>query len=105
MSNLVPMYVRVKRKKQTIFVTVEKSDNFLSLKQKLTDIISVPASSIKLFASKDESVGDLQDTAFLDSFIENDAVLYMILKQENSEAWEEIEVDDFKQPTSVKPTS
>eukprot|EP00631_Chrysoreinhardia_giraudii_P006688 CAMPEP_0197423460 /NCGR_PEP_ID=MMETSP1170-20131217/21810_1 /TAXON_ID=54406 /ORGANISM="Sarcinochrysis sp, Strain CCMP770" /LENGTH=99 /DNA_ID=CAMNT_0042950883 /DNA_START=27 /DNA_END=326 /DNA_ORIENTATION=- len=93
MASLVPMYVRVKRKNQTIFLALEKSDNFGGVKQKLADIAKVPATSIKLFTSTDASGGDLQDGASVDNFVENDAVLYMILKKDGSDAWEDIDVE------------
>lgn len=78
----------MKRKNTTIFLVLEKSDSFGGAKQKLASIINVPATSIKLYTSTDTSAGDLQDAASVDNFVENDNVLYMILKKEGSEAWE-----------------
>ena len=41
-------YVRVKRKNSTVFLHVEPSDHFASLKSKCGDIMGVPASSVQL---------------------------------------------------------
>lgn len=72
----------------TIFLALENSDNFGGAKQKIASILKVPATSIKLFTSTDTSAGELQDAASVDSFVENDAILYMVLKKEGSDAWE-----------------
>ena len=40
------------------------------------------------------------DTAFVDNFVESDAVLYMILKKEGSESWEEIDVAEAQKPAA-----
>lgn len=84
-TSLCPMYVRVKRKNRTIFLVLEKSDSFGGAKQKLSSIIDVPASSIKLYTT---DATDLQDTASVDTFLENDAIVHMVLKKEGSDAWE-----------------
>mmetsp|Transcript_15064 Transcript_15064/g.45601 ORF Transcript_15064/g.45601 Transcript_15064/m.45601 type:complete len:105 (-) Transcript_15064:117-431(-) len=104
MANLIPMYVRVKRKSQTIFLTVEKSDTALSVKQKLGEIVDVGASSIKLFTAKDDAGSEFQDTAYVDTFVDNDAVLYMVLKKDGSDAWEEVDVDDVPAPKQAPPS-
>ena len=80
--------MRVKRKNQTIFLNVEKSDNFAGVKQKLSGIMNGPGASIKLYTTTDVASGDLQDNAHVDNFLKNDAVVYMTLKKDGSEAWE-----------------
>lgn len=42
-------YVRVKRRNQTVFVDVQLSDTFLSVKEKLGALFGLPASSIQLW--------------------------------------------------------
>jgi len=37
--------------------------------------------------------GDLQDASYVDQFLENDSVLYMVFKKEGSDAWEDIDVE------------
>mmetsp|Transcript_19800 Transcript_19800/g.61024 ORF Transcript_19800/g.61024 Transcript_19800/m.61024 type:complete len:100 (+) Transcript_19800:99-398(+) len=95
-----PMYVRVKRKTTTIFLNVEKSDSFGGIKAKIGEIIDVPATSVRLFTTPDMATGETVDTAFVDNFVESDAVLYMILKKEGSESWEEIDVAEAQKPAA-----
>ena len=96
-----PLYVRVKRKNTTIFLNVEKSDCFLGVKAKIAAIIDTLPTSIKLFAGSEAGSADIQDSAFVDSFVESDAVLFMVLKKEGSETFEEIDVP--AEPTKAGP--
>eukprot|EP00640_Fibrocapsa_japonica_P005285 CAMPEP_0113941342 /NCGR_PEP_ID=MMETSP1339-20121228/7281_1 /TAXON_ID=94617 /ORGANISM="Fibrocapsa japonica" /LENGTH=102 /DNA_ID=CAMNT_0000945457 /DNA_START=91 /DNA_END=399 /DNA_ORIENTATION=+ /assembly_acc=CAM_ASM_000762 len=89
------MYVRVKRKNQTVFLHVEKSDNFAVLKQRCGEVINVNPSCIALYATPDKSK-ELVDMATVgDQQIENDSVIYMVTKKEGTESWEEIDVENF----------
>ena len=45
------MYIRLKRKNQTIFLHVEPSNTFAQIKQKISEIFSMDASHIMLFAN------------------------------------------------------
>mmetsp|Transcript_9563 Transcript_9563/g.28597 ORF Transcript_9563/g.28597 Transcript_9563/m.28597 type:complete len:93 (+) Transcript_9563:227-505(+) len=76
------MYVRVKRKATTIFLNVEKSDSFSGIKQKIAEIINVDAEKIRLFTSTDMAASETVDTAFVDNFVDSDAILYMTLDSE-----------------------
>ncbi|KAJ1448595.1 hypothetical protein M885DRAFT_574066 [Pelagophyceae sp. CCMP2097] len=91
--------VRVKRKASTIFLNVEKSDSFGVVKQKISDILHQPSAGIKLFTAPDAGAGDLQDTAFVDTFLESDAILYMTFQKDGG-AWEDIDVQDGASPSA-----
>lgn len=45
------MYIRIKRKNQTIFLHVEPSSNFLQIKQRIAETLVIDASHIQLFAN------------------------------------------------------
>lgn len=94
-------YVRVKRKTTTIFLNVEKSDSFGGVKQKIGEILDVPATSVRLSTTNDMATGEVVDTAFVDNFVESDAVLYMILQKDGGGSWEEIDVAE----ESAKPSA
>eukprot|EP00617_Octactis_speculum_P013465 CAMPEP_0185763188 /NCGR_PEP_ID=MMETSP1174-20130828/22145_1 /TAXON_ID=35687 /ORGANISM="Dictyocha speculum, Strain CCMP1381" /LENGTH=103 /DNA_ID=CAMNT_0028445199 /DNA_START=13 /DNA_END=324 /DNA_ORIENTATION=- len=88
------MYVRVKRRNQTIFLHVEPQDNFMVLKQKCAEINNVPPSSVLLIEG--ETKRELADLASVsDSEIENDAVLFLVLKKESG-AWEQVDLVPFE---------
>ena len=86
------MYVRIKRKHQTIFQTVNPSDSFLSLKEKISPLVKEAPEDIQLWASVDQQK-ELADLATLaDQDIGNDAVVYMVFKLSNSEAFEPMDI-------------
>ena len=43
---------------------------------------------MRLSTTNDMATGEVVDTAFVDNFVESDAVLYMILKKDGTESWE-----------------
>ena len=45
------MYIRLKRKNQTLFLHVEPSDNFNQIKQRIGEIFELEPSAIMLLAS------------------------------------------------------
>jgi hypothetical protein len=45
------MYIRLKRKNQTVFLHVEQSDNFQSIKQRVAALFTMESSHICLFGS------------------------------------------------------
>jgi hypothetical protein len=72
------MYVRVKRPKQTIFLNVEPSDSIATVKGKVSQLSSVPASNIRLvfngiYLDDEKTIGDNK--------IENDNILFQIHKK------------------------
>jgi ribosomal protein L23 len=44
------MYIRLKRKNQTVFLHVEPSDNFFQIKQRVAENFNIEPSGIMLFA-------------------------------------------------------
>ena len=71
------MYVRVKRKAQTVFLNVEPSNSFTVLKKKLGDLTQREAARIRLVAS--DKVKVLEDEATIgDQQIETDSIIYML---------------------------
>lgn len=59
------MYIRLKRKNQTIFLHVEPSNTFAQIKQKISEIFSMDASHIMLFANDKVKHGHFYLNAFL----------------------------------------
>ena len=86
-------YVRVKRKTVTMFISAEMaSDTVHDLRARVNLITKVPTTDIKFFI---DELGEVQvddNKTLKDQKIENDMVLYMILKKEGSDEWEEVEV-------------
>lgn len=118
------MYIRLKRKSQTVFLHVEPSNTFLQLKQRIAEIFSIadPA-HIMLVASDKVRLSlilhsycftspfirqlriqiplssqkkELMDLATLsDQEIQNDDIVYMVFAKENGVGWEELQADVF----------
>ncbi|KAL3656612.1 hypothetical protein V7S43_018517 [Phytophthora oleae] len=80
-------YVRVKRRNQTVFLDVQLTDSFLTVKEKLGSIFSLPPTSIQLWQGLNQKESkEFADTATLaDHELQNDAVIYMCWKKES--AW------------------
>jgi transcription elongation factor B subunit 2 len=74
-------YVRLKRQSTTVFMHVEPTDNFLTIKNKAGGILKMDPGQIGLFA--DEQKGkELVDLATIaDQEIENDKVIYMVFRK------------------------
>ena len=54
------MYIRLKRKAQTVFLHVENSDSFASIKQRIAALFSMEAQQISLIGSdKKKEMADL----------------------------------------------
>eukprot|EP01035_Chromulina_nebulosa_P019185 gene19185-25031_t len=89
------MYVRIKRKNQTIFLHVEPSSSFLQIKEKVSSLLRVEPNQIKLlFGSPDEEKELLDNATISDQEIKNDNIIYMIFSKENT--WEKIQVDSLQ---------
>jgi hypothetical protein len=89
------MYVRVKRKNQTMFLHVDPSDSFMALKTRIGEVNAVDPSTIALYAK--DRVRELVDVATVaDQEIENDSIVYMVYQKPNSESFEEIDVPESK---------
>ncbi|KAG7397330.1 hypothetical protein PHYBOEH_000912 [Phytophthora boehmeriae] len=87
-------YIRVKRRSQTVFLDVQLSDTFLSVKEKLGALFQMPPTSIQLWQGLNQKESkEFADAATLaDHELQNDAVVYMCWKKENSDQWEELSV-------------
>ncbi|POM76517.1 Hypothetical protein PHPALM_6235 [Phytophthora palmivora] len=107
-------YIRVKRRSQTVFLDVQLGDSFLSVKEKLGSLFQLPPTSIQLWQglnqvdrilfftikyniyeaiSLQKESKEFADAATLaDHELQNDAVIYMCWKKENSDQWEELSV-------------
>ncbi|CAI5702048.1 unnamed protein product [Peronospora effusa] len=87
-------YIRVKRRNQTVFLDVQLTDTFLSVKEKLGLLFQLPSTSIQLWQGLDqkESKEMTDATTLADYEVQNDAVIYMCWKKENSDQWEELSV-------------
>eukprot|EP01041_Mallomonas_annulata_P000706 gene706-1358_t len=88
------MYIRLKRRNQTVFLHVEPSDNFNQIKQRVGDIFNLDASAIMLLANcKKKELVDLATVS--DQEIKNDDVIYMVFLKESGTGWEDLQVDSF----------
>ncbi|KAL4106946.1 hypothetical protein PRIC1_004983 [Phytophthora ramorum] len=87
-------YVRVKRRSQTVFLDVQLAESFLSVKEKLGVLFHLPPTSIQLWQGLNQKESkEFADAATLaDHELQNDAVIYMCWKKENSDQWEELSV-------------
>ncbi|CAI5710047.1 unnamed protein product [Peronospora destructor] len=87
-------YIRVKRRNQTVFLDVQLTDTFLSIKEKIGLLFRLPSTSIQLWQglNQKESKMVTDATTLADHEVQNDAVIYMCWKKENSDQWEELSV-------------
>jgi len=86
-------YVRVKRKKTTIFLYVELTgDTVHDLRAKVNHITKVPTTDIKFFIDQLGEMAVDENKTLTDQKIQSDDVLYMIYRKEGSEEWEEIDI-------------
>ncbi|ETV74369.1 hypothetical protein H257_10963 [Aphanomyces astaci] len=86
------LYLRVKRRNQTFFILAEPHDTFLKVKETLASILTLSSpNQVQLWHTNKQK--ELLDAATVaDQEIENDAVVYLCLKKENTEVWEDIQV-------------
>mmetsp|Transcript_35579 Transcript_35579/g.36274 ORF Transcript_35579/g.36274 Transcript_35579/m.36274 type:complete len:107 (+) Transcript_35579:136-456(+) len=88
------MYVRLKRKNQTVFLHVEPSDNFSQIKKRIGEIFNQDPMGIMLMAN--DKRRELVDLATIsDQEIKNDDVMYMVFSKESGSGWEDLQVDSF----------
>jgi len=88
------MFVRVKRKSQTVFLHVEPSHTFSTIKETLASINQITSDKIGLFAP--DKVRELVDVATIaDQEIENDAIIYMVFRKGETDAFEAIDVATY----------
>eukprot|EP01100_Stratorugosa_tubuloviscum_P012500 TRINITY_DN5961_c0_g1_i1.p1 TRINITY_DN5961_c0_g1~~TRINITY_DN5961_c0_g1_i1.p1 ORF type:complete len:118 (-),score=39.61 TRINITY_DN5961_c0_g1_i1:45-347(-) len=93
MENKLSVYVRIKRKRQTIFLFTSQEETIQKLKVKIAVINSVQPSDIRLiFRSK---VCE-DDKTLQENRIESEAILFMVYKKEGIDEWESIDVEKTK---------
>lgn len=86
------MYVRLKRKNQTIFLHIDPSDNFFQIKQRVGEIFNLDPANILIIATdKKKELLDLATVS--DQEIKNDDVLYLVFAKENGGGFEELVVE------------
>eukprot|EP00879_Flechtneria_rotunda_P028836 GHRR01031067.1.p1 GENE.GHRR01031067.1~~GHRR01031067.1.p1 ORF type:complete len:112 (+),score=28.86 GHRR01031067.1:293-628(+) len=77
------MYIRVKRKKTTVFLQVEPTDTVLEVKQKLQALVEWPPHKLQLFKEPHNQPTVLEDAKKLaDLRVENDEVVAMAYLQD-----------------------
>eukprot|EP00898_Chlorokybus_atmophyticus_P001451 jgi/Chlat1/2306/Chrsp17S02597 len=90
------MYVRVKRKRTTVFVHAEPTDTLGRVRERLGAMITVPAANLRLCAPDRPAATVLDENKTLaDLRIENDAVLAVVYKQEGTEEWEDVDIEQL----------
>uniref|UniRef100_M4B9F2 Ubiquitin-like domain-containing protein n=1 Tax=Hyaloperonospora arabidopsidis (strain Emoy2) TaxID=559515 RepID=M4B9F2_HYAAE len=77
-------YIRVKRQNQTVFLDVQPTESFRSVKEKIGVLFHLPPTSIQLWDGLNEKESkEFADGATLaDHEVQNDAVVYMCWKKE-----------------------
>ena len=83
------MYVRVKRRRQTIFLSVEPSETVLECKEKIQSLLDTPADMQRLYADG-ILLEDMRTLAELK--IENDSVLALTYRTPDG-GWEDILIE------------
>ena len=91
------MHIRLKRRTSTVFLHVDPSESFSSIKERLAAVLNVDAAAVQIreLASRKELV-DMATVS--DQGIRNDDVVLFVLAKETG-GWEEVAVD----PLSLKP--
>jgi hypothetical protein len=105
------MYVRLKRKNQTIFLHIDPADNFFNIKQRVGELYALDPANIQLLGSDKVSSSELYvyfytniykqkrellDMATVsDQEVKNDDILYFLFTKDSGGGWEEIQVEAF----------
>ena len=87
------MYVRIKRQNQSVFMHVEPSDSFGTVKERLGSLYNMEAANIQLIA--DDKKRELVDLATVsDQDIKTDDIVYMVFMKPSG-GFEEISVEEL----------
>mmetsp|Transcript_4081 Transcript_4081/g.11852 ORF Transcript_4081/g.11852 Transcript_4081/m.11852 type:complete len:107 (+) Transcript_4081:70-390(+) len=87
------MYVRVKRKNQTMFIYVEPSDTVDALKRKIEGIMKVPTGDMRLYSDVESTSHVMNDKETLDKLqIAPEQELALVFKLPGSDDFEPIEI-------------
>eukprot|EP01038_Epipyxis_sp_PR26KG_P016722 gene16722-22876_t len=86
------MYIRLKRKNQTIFLHVEPSNTFAQIKQRVSELLTVEPHHVMLIGN--DKKRELLDLATIsDQEVVNDEVIYFVFAKETGGGWEEVNAD------------
>ena len=95
------MYIRLKRKNQTVMLHVEPSSTFQQIKVRLAENFDMDPNNIVLWANdKRRELVDLATVS--DQEIKNDDVVYMCFPKENGGGFEEPNADVLAQMSESK---
>jgi hypothetical protein len=76
------IYLRIKRKNQTIFVHIELTDTVEALKTKLEGIVKVPRAEMRIYADVDSTLHPMADKDVLDKLgVQAEQQLALVFKQ------------------------
>jgi hypothetical protein len=89
------MFIRVKRKKTTYFVNCEPSETVVDIKQKLHALTDVAADQQRLILLSSRVVLD-DNKSLANQKVENDAIVALTLKDDDTGDWEDIQIDKLK---------
>ena len=89
------MYIRLKRKNQTLFLHVEPHSSFNSVKAKISDTFKVDQDKIMLYHQ--DKKRELVDAATIsDQEIKNDDVVYFVFVKETGSGFEDIQCETLR---------
>jgi len=95
------MYIRVKRKKLTIFLQVEPTDTVLEVKQKLQSLTEQPPEKVQL-VKEEQALEDARKLS--DLKVENDDVVAMCYLQGDG-TFEDVDITPFENGDAAEPQS
>ena len=93
-NNKMSMYVRIKRRNQTVFLHVEPSNSFLQIKQRLAETFNMEPAQILLYAS-DKKKEFVDAATVSDQEVKNDDIVYMVFPKEAGGGFEDIQADNL----------
>ncbi|GAB5029559.1 ubiquitin family protein [Nannochloropsis oceanica] len=84
------MYVRIKRKQQTIFLSAEQRETVQDIKTQIGEIVGQNPADIRLYGP--DKTRDMSDSASLgQQDIKSDSILYMVFRNPEGGGWEEVD--------------
>eukprot|EP01059_Diplonema_ambulator_P014973 TRINITY_DN26014_c0_g1_i1.p1 TRINITY_DN26014_c0_g1~~TRINITY_DN26014_c0_g1_i1.p1 ORF type:complete len:127 (+),score=49.52 TRINITY_DN26014_c0_g1_i1:48-383(+) len=99
------MYVRIKRRKQTIFLHCEPSDTVLSLKEKVAAVTGKPVTDQRLLLGKQnlEDASTLSDSGLTAADTGTELFIVYKIVTETEERWEEVGMDGEEANGELQP--
>mmetsp|Transcript_20562 Transcript_20562/g.55393 ORF Transcript_20562/g.55393 Transcript_20562/m.55393 type:complete len:107 (+) Transcript_20562:103-423(+) len=87
------MYVRIKRKNQTLFIYVEPNETVDALKQKIERIMKVSAADMRLYPELESTAHPMSDKETLEKLsIQPEQELALVFKKPGSDDFEDIKI-------------